>query len=284
MHRCTARKSSTGFTLIELLVVIAIIAILAAILFPVFAQAREKARATTCLSNCKQFALANLMYTEDYDETIVLAHTNDPRGDWLTLLNPYMKQLKAGSLGQGDSAGTIAQCPSNVYGPPVDYAVNATITGFIEPPSTYNTSHTLASLDSPADLLFAGDSNKYHVPAWGVGWQSAGEDLLRESDVPGCGVTQPTTPPGGTLPDTDCIVAYYKMWITTEDYTDGYDPTDNNGWAHKYPAFRHSRNGLQTGLANFAFMDGHAKAVHYGTTKAKNWFASPTQDQINSWN
>jgi prepilin-type N-terminal cleavage/methylation domain-containing protein/prepilin-type processing-associated H-X9-DG protein len=58
-----------GFTLIELLVVIAIIAILAAILFPVFARAREKARQTSCLSNLKEIALAEIMYVQDYDET-----------------------------------------------------------------------------------------------------------------------------------------------------------------------------------------------------------------------
>ena len=59
-----------GFTLIELLVVIAIIAILAAILFPVFAKAREKARQTSCLSNVKQIALGMLMYAQDYDERL----------------------------------------------------------------------------------------------------------------------------------------------------------------------------------------------------------------------
>lgn len=65
----TPGKTIRGFTLIELLVVIAIIAILAAILFPVFAKAREKARQTVCLSNMKQIGLGLMMYTEDYDET-----------------------------------------------------------------------------------------------------------------------------------------------------------------------------------------------------------------------
>lgn len=61
-------KRRTGFTLIELLVVIAIIAVWAAILFPVFAKAREKARQITCLSNMKELGLASQMYLQDYDE------------------------------------------------------------------------------------------------------------------------------------------------------------------------------------------------------------------------
>ena len=65
------RRCVAGFTLIELLVVIAIIAILAAILFPVFARAREKARQTSCLSNVKQITLGIRMYAMDYDETMV---------------------------------------------------------------------------------------------------------------------------------------------------------------------------------------------------------------------
>src|SRR5690349_3905542 len=71
MRNVSLRRSSRvrrGFTLIELLVVIAIIAILAAILFPVFAQAREKARQSSCLSNMKQIGSALLMYVQDYDE------------------------------------------------------------------------------------------------------------------------------------------------------------------------------------------------------------------------
>src|SRR5215212_2811925 len=65
------RQRGSGFTLIELLVVIAIIASLAAILFPVFAQAREQARKTSCLSNAKQWGLGILMYIQDYDETMI---------------------------------------------------------------------------------------------------------------------------------------------------------------------------------------------------------------------
>src|SRR2546426_8289250 len=78
------RPQPSGFTLIELLVVIAIIAILAAILFPVFAQAREKARQSTCLSNQKQLGTAMSMYIQDYDErfpnwrTVVPKSADDP--------------------------------------------------------------------------------------------------------------------------------------------------------------------------------------------------------------
>src|SRR4051794_6200959 len=80
----------TGFTLIELLVVIAIIAILAAILFPVFAQAREAARKTTCLSNCKQLGAALMQYCQDYDETIVL-NSYGSDASWADMLQPYIK-------------------------------------------------------------------------------------------------------------------------------------------------------------------------------------------------
>jgi prepilin-type N-terminal cleavage/methylation domain-containing protein len=89
-------KRHQGFTLIELLVVIAIIAILAAILFPVFAQAREKARAATCLSNLKQVGMATRMYTQDYDEVLVPSYLYNSTTTWKwwwDLLQPYVKNM-----------------------------------------------------------------------------------------------------------------------------------------------------------------------------------------------
>ena len=102
----TLRRRS-GFTLIELLVVIAIIAILAAILFPVFARAREKARQTSCLSNLKQLGLGVMMYVQDYDEQFIGGKTYMAQEDlpacykwpatgWICFVQPYVKNWQIG--------------------------------------------------------------------------------------------------------------------------------------------------------------------------------------------
>src|SRR5688572_19242272 len=104
MKTVQRRTHNSGFTLIELLVVIAIIAILASILFPVFAQARESACLTACLSNMKQMGTGLRMYSQDYDENFPLRRAQSPtliEGNWKHLLQPYIKNLQ------------IFQCPSN---------------------------------------------------------------------------------------------------------------------------------------------------------------------------
>jgi len=96
----TGKGSRQGFTLIELLIVIAIISILAAILFPVFARARESARRASCLSNMKQIGLAYLMYSQDYDEKLMPAFVNVrpnyqwPENWWPYVLQPYVKSTQ----------------------------------------------------------------------------------------------------------------------------------------------------------------------------------------------
>ena len=89
------RKNLSGFTLIELLVVIAIIAILAAILFPVFAQARDKARQASCLSNMKQLGLAMNMYAQDYDGLLMQTTSEHPvlKIHWSYVAQPYVKNV-----------------------------------------------------------------------------------------------------------------------------------------------------------------------------------------------
>jgi len=142
-----------GFTLIELLVVIAIIAILAAILFPVFARAREKARQTSCLSNLKQLALGMLMYTADYDQKFAIsggyvASAECPRGYFVFAVNPYIKNQQIWECPSDDSptsasyGGTTYRCsygynlvfPGDGYGSYHADRVNVSVTPYIWQP------------------------------------------------------------------------------------------------------------------------------------------------------
>jgi prepilin-type N-terminal cleavage/methylation domain-containing protein/prepilin-type processing-associated H-X9-DG protein len=151
-----------GFTLIELLVVIAIIAILAAILFPVFARARENARRASCQSNLKQIALGVFMYNQDYDEKLPQAvvssttpySTSNPYG-WVDAMQPYLKSTQ------------IFQCPSETGAPSSDptsgyysdYWINARAAGLAD-----------ASFDAPAITTLLGDGTSGGVPASTNGW------------------------------------------------------------------------------------------------------------------
>jgi prepilin-type N-terminal cleavage/methylation domain-containing protein/prepilin-type processing-associated H-X9-DG protein len=154
-HRAANRKR--GFTLIELLVVIAIIAILAAILFPVFARARENARRTSCQSNLKQLALGIKQYLQDYDERFphsTGATVSDLSG-WAYVTQPYVKNEQ------------ILQCPSQSSGAPLganlepraiqanfsDYWYNFNLGGVNESSLAY-VSNTVMNGDGQLDNTF----------------------------------------------------------------------------------------------------------------------------------
>jgi prepilin-type N-terminal cleavage/methylation domain-containing protein/prepilin-type processing-associated H-X9-DG protein len=135
----TVNRVNAGFTLIELLVVIAIIAILAAILFPVFAKAREKARAISCVSNMKQLGLGFTQYEQDYDECVPADPDNwgTPMGiGWAQAIYPYVK------------ATGVYRCPDDsTTTPNVSYAFNAAL------PNSPATHGHIPAFDMPAKTV-----------------------------------------------------------------------------------------------------------------------------------
>ncbi len=151
-----------GFTLIELLVVIAIIAILAAILFPVFARARENARRSSCQSNLKQISLGMFQYLQDYDErfpqaigTVPYTVGGPPTG-WADSIQPYLKSLQ------------IYQCPSETTPPTEDAGSGATTTSYTDyfynaqlswNGTNYRTGISQAALESSSLTISLGDGN-----------------------------------------------------------------------------------------------------------------------------
>jgi len=168
----------SAFTLIELLVVIAIIAILAAILFPVFAQAREKARQISCLNNVKQAGVAFQMYCQDFDETTPAVNhggtANGIQEDFYGVLQPYVKNVDIfycpdrteWSMPTGDDCGgqpTLnkrEQCIGYGYNWGILSSVRAGVVGNRMPfPGGYiEPGIPLADLRSPANLMVYGDT------------------------------------------------------------------------------------------------------------------------------
>jgi prepilin-type N-terminal cleavage/methylation domain-containing protein/prepilin-type processing-associated H-X9-DG protein len=246
------RRTRWGFTLIELLVVIAIIAILAAILFPVFAQARDKARAASCLSNCKQMGTAWMMYQQDYDEAFPQSQplnswndcaTMKDRGSysgWIgNLLMPYSKNA------------TIYRCPSLPNNTTVNYG-NGNVDDcwnssepdsqaqakwnipYIHVSYSYNyvafNGKTMASIGRPADAMAIWDS----FNAWsdcGYVTSSCGDWLQRDIPAFMAKVGIPLNP---------------KM-----------DKTSYTSASYQAKSSPHSNN------INIVFADGHAKASRW---------------------
>ncbi|HAH85909.1 MAG: DUF1559 domain-containing protein [Armatimonadota bacterium] len=139
-----------GFTLIELLVVIAIIAILAAILFPVFAKAREKARQTGCSSNLKQLANSMLMYAQDYDERfpdLVVKDSDGKDVSWSNLLVPYIGGAKWDDILSCPSVSKAQAKAANLGGNLTFYGYNYYYLGYYRLADIANPSETVMLCD-----------------------------------------------------------------------------------------------------------------------------------------
>ncbi|MDR3708190.1 MAG: DUF1559 domain-containing protein [Capsulimonadaceae bacterium] len=228
---------SRGFTLIELLVVIAIIAILAAILFPVFATAREKARQTACLSNEKQLGLALVQYFQDYDEFAI--EGRDPYGTgncWAGILYPYVKS-------QG-----VFLCPSDtVSGDICSYAYNS---NFVIPnPAVWTTGNTPAGALSTAKLIAPAKTVMF-AEVTGSGGFNITTEASQSVEVngfspAGIGIGTSNDPKGGATSGATL------QWAT------GYmlDPNTSNRVATYFTGpLGHHNNG-----SNYIFADGHVK-------------------------
>lgn len=225
-------RNAKAFTLIELLVVIAIIAILAAILFPVFAQARATARKSACQSNLKQIGLAVAMYADDYDEAIIPqgAGTNRNFRPWMQLAQPYVKNRHVFICPEAPELSKFTQDEASVQS---GYGMNRVhwngdqVPGGSPPdPPTmdYNSgggkrgTATLSQVELPAQTIFATDHE--------------GQEVLWRWGDDKHGFVRALLPDGSPWPGTR---------------------KDSNSPEGAKAAARHS------GGANYVFMDGHVK-------------------------
>jgi prepilin-type N-terminal cleavage/methylation domain-containing protein/prepilin-type processing-associated H-X9-DG protein len=257
------RAERRGFTLIELLVVIAIIAILAAILFPVFAQAREKARQSGCLSNMKQYGTAFMMYTQDYDELFPLSmgyttglggwmwnfntqvpplwrasqDINNPRVQgamvhWANTIQPYIKnheiyKCPSATVNRNGSVPAADYDKAWATPAPVSVSMNGTLSQF-----------NLAGVSSPVDCVLA--------------WESRGQS----GGLLGYALTNPNLIcPDGTQ---NCV---YKP-----ANSDGSCQGGNGGQSAWFGLG--GRYAFHSGGQDFLFVDGHVKARKQSTKPA----------------
>jgi prepilin-type N-terminal cleavage/methylation domain-containing protein/prepilin-type processing-associated H-X9-DG protein len=253
-----------GFTLIELLVVVAIIAILAGILFPVFAQAREKARQSACLSNFKQAAAAITMYTQDYDEQMVplmyvcCAFNMDVDRTWPQLVAPYIKNW------------AIHNCPSDP-GADDSLALSAPapfLTPKLTPASPQH--HKEYKLGLTTDLGY----NYLHLsPISALRPRDAAGNVIQYIGVSLASIQRP----GNCLmladsiwdrnPQTGQPTGGGNWWIEapswwysgSSGWKGGWKYTDKTGWLQYGGTWpRHHE------MVNVAFVDGHIKPLRTG--------------------
>ena len=220
------RQSKQGFTLIELLVVIAIIAILAAILFPVFARAREKARQTSCLSNARQIGLAVRMYIGDYDERFPRHYFRAPDdnivGSVITVVHPYVQNVD------------VWDCPSSARVTSRTSAGNPSLLGDYSYGWNYRlftlgTVIRLAHVERPAETVMTADCCQ---------------------DSYARGRLYAPTPTN-----------YNEAIASQSNWPSGCDNARWETASHDRPGFNFSPR--HNGTGNVAFVDGHAKSMTY---------------------
>jgi prepilin-type N-terminal cleavage/methylation domain-containing protein/prepilin-type processing-associated H-X9-DG protein len=267
-----------AFTLIELLVVVAIIAILAAILFPVFAQAREKARQAMCISNMNQLGLAALQYTEDYDESLpppTEFHfiSQDASGNYTgsSVLEPYIKNHP------GQSSASVWVCPdvSGFYDGPINswssfrctYSMNV----FLNPPNPFDPDPDTCYSSAASQAGGAG------MPSWnGQPGNYSNESNLSYNNYPAAGLNiSRIVAPANTDMIFEAYVEAVQPGQTPQN--DGYfglapeqgDYMQDQGfWDTQTDAFDSWGYLLQPALTprhksvnNYLFCDGHVKAL-----------------------
>ena len=176
------RNHQPGFTLIELLVVIAIIAILAAILFPVFAKARENARRASCSSNLKQIGLGIMQYTQDYDETLPWSRIPTPGGtlSWRVAIYPYIKSTDLFKCPSNSSNKTAANYNGNGLIFDASYLVNGDggNSGGTQPMRSTGAS-ALADIQNPSQEIFGGEGTNRLDPEFWTTTNTANNMLMQ---------------------------------------------------------------------------------------------------------
>ena len=225
-----------GFTLIELLVVIAIIAILAAILFPVFAKVREKARQTSCLSNEKQIGLGFMQYVEDYDEQFPVSNTwyNFNQG-WASRVYPYVKSTAVYKCPDDPTSQTTNLQGRNETDYPVSYALNVNLgwspanASLVAPTQTVMLVEVTGSQAGITDPL-----NEPPTTNWRVGTQIYESGSTNGGD-------------GG---------AGYLDWSQAK-YASGVDTVHGFGNPSRVTGLQ--TTPYHTGGSNVGFCDGHVK-------------------------
>ena len=231
-----------GFTLIELLVVIAIIAILAAILFPVFAKAREKARQISCASNLKQLGLGLIQYNQDYDEQMPSCDDGWGQG-WAGKIYPYVKS--AGVYGCPDDPTAAVSGTAKV-----SYGVNSNLLPFnsIFSYQSGATSSALSAQNSPAVTVALFET------------QNQSSNYNGSGGVPGVDVTNPHE--NASASGTGSVSGGYaghNDQPSSNYYHTYYATGDIGGYPLNSSVTGAPRTGRHTDGANYAALDGHVK-------------------------